>query len=181
MVKLWEKIVNCFSSYLDRLNVGLANQNYEMLYNACLVAKNNINNPFYIQYFYNNLKCPINIKLTVTNEMHRVISSTLSQSPTVLNSFNWNEEDITSLKTYSITSDIIPGEYNFFYVAVPQELNVAIYDEMGNLLFNSLISGSYQFTLAGTTVTSKGKINAVYKKKNMFNSTNPITFNVKIF
>ena len=180
MIKLLEKFVNCYNSYLDKLTYGIIPKDYSLLYNSYLLLKTNINNPRYIQYYYNNLKCPIKIKLIVSDDMNRLISYALNPSGTLLNSFSWNEIDITSLRTYSVTNESLSG-YNYIYISVPQDLNCAIYDALNNLLFNSAIPGNYQFSLVGTTTTSKEKVNVVYKKKNVYNTFNPVTFYVKLF
>ena len=180
MLKLLEKFVNCYDSYLSNLNYGIVPKNYNILYNSYLLLKTKINNPRYIQYYYNNLKCPIRIKLLASSDVNRMISYTLNSSGVLSPGFSWSEIDMTSSKTYNITTSSVLG-YNFFYVSIPQDLNCAIHDAMNNLLFNSLIPGNYQFILVGTTTTSKDKVNNVYRKKNVFNTFNPMPFTIKIF
>ena len=181
MDKLLEKAINCFSSYLTRLNCGMTQQNYELLYGAVLLLKNNINDTKYIQYFYNNLICSSAIKLTITDAMNRVIGFELSTSEVILPEFVWSETNTPTLGTYTIITDSVPG-YNFLYFSIPPGVNVIIYDALGNVLFNSSIpSGGYEFELVGTKETSKGQNNVVYKKKNVYNSTNPIPFTINLF
>lgn len=180
MLKLLEKFINCYNTYLDNLTWGIYNKNYDVLYQSCLLLRTQIDNPRYIQYYYNNLKCPVKIKLTVSDDMNRLISYSLNSSSSLLSTFTWDEIDISTLRTYPITTYSLSG-YNFLYISVPQDLNCVIYDELNNLLFNSAIPGTYQFTLVGTVTTSREKVNAVYKKKNVFNTFNPVTFYVKLF
>lgn len=57
MDKLKEKIINCYKQYLTNLTYGITTQDYKLLYGAILLAKNNINDQKYIEYFINNLNC----------------------------------------------------------------------------------------------------------------------------
>ena len=178
--KLEEKVVNCFSSYIKKLNCGKTHIDYCTLYDAVLLLKNDITEQKYMQYYYNNLNCPINIKLIKTNEMDRVIGFALDSAPTVQPTFSWTETDSPTLKTYQITTNSVSG-YNFLYISTPPEVDVRINDALGNLLYDSSIAGDYEFELAGTVTTSKGQENLVYKKKNVYNSFNPVSFNVTLF
>ena len=57
MVNLLLKSYNCYISYLDNLNFGRTDQNYNLLYDSVILLKSNINNPKFIEYFINNLSC----------------------------------------------------------------------------------------------------------------------------
>lgn len=67
MRSLKEKIVNCYTQYLTKLNYGIINQDYKILYGAILLVKNNITTKKYVEFFSNNLICPINIRLSGSN------------------------------------------------------------------------------------------------------------------
>lgn len=180
MINLEEKVVNCFSSFIKALNCGKTDRDYCLLYDAILLLKNNITEDKYVQYFNNNLTCPIIIDLVKTDEMDRIIGFTLNSSDTVLETFTWTETESTNLKTYNITTNSVSG-YNFLYFSTPPGTNVRIYDALNNLLFDSSTPGNYEFELAGSVETSKGQTNVVYKKKNVYNSINPVTFTVSLF
>ena len=179
MHNLLEKFVNCFGHYIDKLSYGIEVKDYHLLYKTALLIKSNINNPKYNQYYYNNLKCPIKIKLTMPESKDRMISFAISELPSMNNSFIWTEIDTPSLKTYDITNPSQPG-YNFIYISIPTDLNFIIFDALSNVLFNSAIPGNYEFNFIGSITTSKGKINSVYRKKNMYNTHNPVTFQIKL-
>lgn len=180
MINLLEKFLNCYSTFIKRLNYGLTNQKYELLYNTFLLLRNNISEPVYVQYFYNNLQCSGNIRLSTPTVTNRVISWAYDADNFLDSNFVWAETSITNPKTYSITTTPRSG-YNFIFISVPQDLNVNIYDSINNLLFNSSIAGSYQFTFVGTITTSKGQLNNVYVKNNVYNTINPVTFYIKLY
>lgn len=179
MIRLEEKVVNCFSRYLTNLICGKTDQNYCLLYDSILLLRNNINEEKYIQYFYNNLNCSGNIKLEVIDEKNRILGSTLNVLETSDNSFIWDEIDTPNLKTYSITTDSLQG-YNFFYISIPPNTDARVYDSLNNLLLDTSIAGDYEFIYDSTVVTSKGQVNSVYRKKNMYNTINPVNFIVTL-
>ena len=88
MINLLEKVINCFSTYLTRLSYGVTEQDYELLYDAVLLLKNNLDEDRYIQYYYNNLQCPVAFKLVISEQALRMISHTLSTSEALLPSFS---------------------------------------------------------------------------------------------
>ena len=181
MVNLMGKVVNCYQTFLTYLTYGITNQNYELLYDANLLLRNEITDEKFRQYFYNNLKCSSNINLnesvTVNN---KVISWTLNDSDILTNLFNWSEVNVTAAQTYNINSGSTTGYY-YMYLSVPKDTRILIYDELGNLLFDASDSNTDEFEPCGMIQTSYGNINTVYKKKNMFNAKNPIVFTIKIY
>lgn len=177
--KLLEKAINCYINYLNYLTYGINNQNYNILYNAWILLKMGIDEKKLNDYFKSHLLCPTVLKLNITSEMNRLITWTLNSSETLLNDFIWNDITITTLKTYSLNTESTIG-YNYLYLSIPQDLNALIYDEMNNLLYDTS-SPNLNFDLVGTTTTSKEQTNLVYRKHNMFNTFNPITFNIKLY
>lgn len=180
MNSLLEKALNCYSTYLTRLSIGKTDQNYDLLYDAILLLKNNVSESKYTQYYENNLTCQTVTRLEEVPEGDKVIGFELSTSETILESFEWVETPATTLKTYTITTDSVLG-YNFLYFSIPSDANVIIYDALNTVIYNSEVSSPlYAFELVGTALTSNNQINKVYRKKNVYNSNNPITFNINL-
>ena len=48
-------------------------------------------------------------------------------------------------------------------------------------MFDSTVAGSYDFTYIGNLTMSNESINSIYRKNDVFNTYNPITYYVKIF
>jgi hypothetical protein len=63
MHNLIEQVVNCYIKYLNNLSYGITTQDYKLLYGAILALKNNIKDEKYLEYFKNNLCCPITLRL----------------------------------------------------------------------------------------------------------------------
>lgn len=71
--------------------------------------------------------------------------------------------------------------YNFLYITAPVNRGVKIYDEMSDLVFNSAGSGSYEFGSVGEIVTGNHRTNIVYRKNNVYNTYNSVTYYITIF
>lgn len=182
MASLSEKVANCYKYYLTRLSYGITNQDYCLLYWAILTLKNNITDNKYIQYFYNNLVCPTSggISFPQNDETFDVISWTLNPSDTLSPDFVYISTRASIAGTYIIRTTSTIG-YNFLYITVPVSRNVKIYDEMSDLIFDSSGTGSYEFEYVGEIITGNNRSNAVYRKSNVYNTYNPVTYYVKIF
>lgn len=59
MASLLNKSYNSYIYFLDNLNNGNTNYEYELLYQAILCLKNNITDKKYVEYFESNLLLPI--------------------------------------------------------------------------------------------------------------------------
>lgn len=57
MDNLIEKSYNCYIFFLNNLNFGKVNQNYDLLYNSILLIHSGITEQRYIEYFESNLNC----------------------------------------------------------------------------------------------------------------------------
>ena len=57
MNNLLQKTYNCYIFFLNNLNFGKVNQNYDLVYNATLLINSGITEPRYIEYFESNLNC----------------------------------------------------------------------------------------------------------------------------
>lgn len=167
--------------YLSNLNYGRTNQSYELLYDAILCLKEAIPELQYNQYFINNLFCPGKYKITITPAMQRIIAWTLSTEGTLAQSFIWNEISAPTLTTYTIPVGEKYG-FNFLYFSVPQGIHFTIYNALDMVLFDSALpySSSQLFHLVGVAPTSVGTINDVYIKNDVYNSTNAVTFKLKL-
>ena len=171
MFNLKEKVVNCYLQFLTQLNYGIV-RDYNLLYAAVLYLKNDIDESRYEQYLYNNLNCNKEITLTETSTTHMIIGNTLNSSSTLLETFEWNELSILNTGLYTITTTPKSG-FNYLYISVPTGLTPVIYDSMGDNITSS-------FNYVGEVITSLGKKNDVYKKDNVFNSSNSIQIKVSI-
>lgn len=181
MVNLLSKVVNCYQSYINYLNYGITNQNYEMLYNANLVLRNNITEEKFRQYFYNNLGCDSTITIQESSTVNnKRIYWTINSSPTLNENFTWNEIIVTENKTYNIITNSVVG-FNYIYIATPQEDNFILLDEMNNILYDSASSGHFEYESSGMIETSQGNINIAYKKKNIYNSNNQVQLTLKFY
>lgn len=181
MTNLEEKVVNCYKYYLTRLTYGITNQNYCMLYGAILAIKNNITDTKYTQYFYNNLNCPnMGVTFPTKSTSYDVFSWTLSPSSTVQSNFVWNNIRIGTGGTFTLRTPSTMG-YNFLYITAPVNRGIKIYDEMSDLVFNSTGSGSYEFAAVGEIVTGNHRTNIVYRKNNVYNTYNSVTYYITIF
>ena len=178
MLKLSEKVVNCYKNYLTKLNYGITEQDYSLLYGAVLMLKTGVTDKKYKEFFYNNLLCTSTIVLDPIED--RMITWTINSNANLVQSFVWTEFSSIYAKTYPIETNELAG-YNYFYVTVPEAFNVKIYDEMSNLVFDSAVAGNWQFTYKGTIKTSKGNTNKVYRKINVFNTIHPVKFYIKLY
>lgn len=179
---LLQKAYNCYLVFLDNLNYGKVNQNYCLVYDAILLIANNIEDKQYIQYFENNLECGSLYTLNITTDMNRKILWTLSSSSTPLDNFVWNEIAANKNATYQFTTNSLPG-FNYLYIATPQDKSVIIYNELNMPVFDSSAApnGNNQlFELVGTK-TVGNNTNNIYKKKNVYNTFNPVLFKVQIY
>lgn len=108
---------------------------------------------------------------------------TLDQAEVVDPSFNWinlevEHNTITSFSTY------IENTFQFLYISVPQNTIISIFNQIDMLLYDSTLPDSDEnqlFYLIGTMVTSRGTTNNVYRKKDQFNTNNPVVFKLKVF
>lgn len=181
MLNLLEKSYNCYITFLDNLNYGRISIKYDILQNSILCLKNNITEVRYVQYFENNLTCKKRYPLNITTEMERIIAWYLSPNPDT-STFIWNEKDAPSLTTYYIDVTAKSG-FNYLYFSVPQDVSFIIYNSLDIELFNSTLpdSASQLFMLTGTSTTSKGAINNVFRKKDVYATSSPITYKIKLF
>ena len=169
---LKEKAINCYISFLTKLNYGLINQDYSILYATVLCIKNNITDRKYQEYFYNNLNCNMGVKLVDSNLMRMIIGYTLNSSGTFSDSFVFNETQIPNKGTYDLETHSLYG-FNYLYISVPKGVDFSIYDALGNNITN-------EFIYVGEKVTSLLETNSIYRKDNVYNSINSINFNIKI-
>ena len=161
MIKLLEKAYNCYITYLDRLNFGRTNQDYGLLYNACLAIDNNISVEQYNQFFINNLLCPTKYILHM-DEISNIIAWDLSTKIDET-SFIWKETQAPSSGTYTITVGSESG-LHFVYFSIPQDVEFKIYNALDMVLHDSTLietAPGQLFKLAGTTMTSNGSTNNV--------------------
>lgn len=181
MVKLLEKVLNCYKAHLTNLTYGITNRNYSLLYGAVLLLKNNITEDRFVEYFYNNLTCTGNIVLPQTEEELDLISWTINSSDVVLENFVFTSFSAPTVGTYSITTNSVVG-YNFLYITAPENRGVKIYDSLTELVFDSSVpSENYEFSEVGEIIVSNNKTNKVYRKNNVYNSYNPVTYYIKIY
>lgn len=180
MVKLIQKVANCYQYYLNRLSYGITSQNYDLLYNAVLFLKSGLTDARFEEFFTNNLTCVGDIVLPQIDSITSMIAWALNSTGTVDPSTVFMSSEIPDFGTFSITTNSITG-YNYLYIAVPKNKNIQIYDQMTNLMFDSTVSGSYDFTYVENLTMSNQSIDAVYRKNDVFNTYNPITYYVKIF
>lgn len=175
---LKEKIVNCYKQYLTKLNCGIIGQNYCLLYKAILSVKNNISDKKYVEFFENNLNCPITIKLTAMDKIPNVISwveATVLSNDTV-----FTEISAPTAGNYTILTNKVPG-YNFLYITAPSDRNVRIYDDFNDIVFDSKAAGTYQFSYVGNLTTSNGSINKIYRKNNVYNSNVQVPYYINLY
>lgn len=183
MEELIEKAYNCYIAYLNRLNYGKVDQSYCLLYDAILAIANDITEEKYLEYFINNLTCPILYQIEEAENINRMISWTLSSEETPDATFSWTELAAQTDTTYYVITSELVG-FNFFYVSVPQSSNCIIYNELDMVLYNSTLSAadpSQAFSLAGTLTTSEGQANNILRKNDVYNTTHPVLFKVKLF
>lgn len=180
MRSLKEKIVNCYKQYLTRLTYGIVNQDYCLLYGAVLTVKNNITDNKFIQYFENNLICSKTISLADIDTLSNVISWTISSSSVIPNSANFTDIAAPTAGSYTLTTTRVIG-YNFLYISAPEHRNVKFYNELNALVFDSRDPGTYDFSYVGTIVTGDGSTNKVYKKDDVFNTFNPVTYYINLY
>ena len=178
MVSLYEKIISCYKKYLLNLTYGITDQDYCDLYGAVLLTKNDIEDKKYVECFKAKLMCKKTITLIPAE--NRVISWTLSSNPYVTSSFSWTEILAPQLKVYEIETPALVG-YNFIYITIPDGSKAKIYDELNNLLLDTGISGSWEFSNKGTITTSKQNTNIVFRKNNVFNTIHPVKFYIKLY
>lgn len=181
MVNLLEKSYNCYMNFLDGLNYGRNSLKYDILQNAILCLKNNITEIRYVQYFENNLTCKKRYPLNITTTMERIIAWYLSPNPDT-STFIWNEKEAPSLTTYYIDVAAKSG-FNYLYFSLPQDVSFIIYNSLDMVLYNSTLpdSAAQLFMLVGTSTTSKGAINSVFRKKDVYATSTPITYKIKLF
>ena len=67
------------------------------------------------------------------------------------------------------------------YISFPEKAKFTIYDELNNILYDSMITSVYEFETSGMIETSVGNVNMVYRKKNVFNTTRPVIFTIKFY
>jgi len=180
MNELLEKAYNCYLIYLDKLNYGNVNQEYCLVYDAILAISNNITDEKYRQYFVNNLLCPTKYPLTITSEMNKMIMWTLNSSSNILNNFNWNNISPTGKNLYEFTTNSVPG-FNFLYLSIPEDVSFIVMNELNMVIQNNLKSAgdvNQLFIFIGTS-TVNGKINNIWRKKDVFNSLNKVSFKIQ--
>lgn len=180
---LLEKAYNCYIAYLDNLNYGKVTQNYCLLYDAILMIANDITDQQYVEYFESNLDCNRRYVLNITDDMGRQILWTLNDSEVVLGNFNWTTIDAPINTTYQFTTNSLGG-FNYVYISVPQTVNMLIFNELNVQIQDSLAPGTNPnqlFTLVGTMTLENGNTNNVWKKKDVYNTINPVLFKVKIY
>jgi len=180
MVKLIQKVANCYQYYLNRLSYGITSQDYDLLYDAILFLKSGLIDAGFEEFFENNLNCVGDIVLPQTDTISNMIAWAFNSTGTVNPSTVFISSPIPDFGTFSITTNSVTG-YNYLYIAVPQNKNTQIYDEMTSLMFDSTVAGSYDFTYIGNLTMSNESINSIYRKNDVFNTYNPITYYVKIF
>lgn len=183
MNELLQKAYDCYLVYLDNLNYGNVTQNDCLLYDAILTIANNIQEERYIQYFVANLFCGDKYPLTITSDMDRLIAWTLNEEETVDNLFDWHELEAPTNTTYRVTTNSEIG-FRFFYLSIPQGVNVTIMNELDMVLYDSTLPANnvnQVFSLSGTMVMEGGQINNIYRKDDIYNATNSILFKVKIY
>lgn len=181
MIKLLEKAYNCYISFLTNLNYGRISVPYDILYDSILCLKNDITDTKYSQYFQSNLFCPIKFPIVITPTMERMIGWFLNPDPNA-STFIWNEKEAPSLTTYYIDVTAKSG-FNYLYFSIPQGVNFTIYNTLDIVLFDSQLpdSASQLFMLIGTTTTSKGATNNVFRKKDVYATSSPITYKIKLY
>lgn len=184
MNELLNRAYNCYLVYLDNLNYGKVDQNYCLLYDAVLTIANNIDEEKYMQYFVANLLCasPYN-NLEITDDMDRIMAWTLNSSETVTNEFDWHEISTPTNKTYPINTNTEVG-FRFFYLSVPQGTNFIVTNELNMQLYDSALPAdnpSQIFSLMGTVTMDNGQTNNVYRKDDVYNASNSVLFNVKLY
>lgn len=180
MLSLLEKVVNCYKYYLTRLTYGITNQDYNLLYGATLLLKNNITDTKYIEFFNNNLSCQGNIVLLEPEITTDLLAWTLNTSTVVQENFIFNSFPVPIIGTYSITTSSV-FEYNFLYLSVPSNKAIQIYDSLSDLVYDSEVAGAYEFSYVGDLLMSNNKENKVLRKNNVFNSHNLVTYYIKIY
>lgn len=183
MANFLEKIYNCYLHFLNDIGKGNVNIDYKNLYGSVILQKNNITNKRLVECMSSKLNCPIIYQISDVKMEDKILSWAMSSNTNILNSFVWNEVQIDSVGTYYITTNSQSG-FNFIYISIPQGSNFSIYNSLDIEIFNSTLpqSGINQlFSLSGTITTSKGGINNVYRKDDVFNTFNPVSFKIKIF
>ena len=181
MIKLLEKTYNCYIRFLDNLNYGRISYPYDILYDATLCLKNNITDAKYVQFFENNLVCPIRYPIVITSTMKRMIGWYLSPNGSNT-TFIWNEKEVPTNTTYYIDVTAKSG-FNYLYFSIPQNVRFTIYNTLDIQLYDSSLpdSASQLFMLTGTTTTSKGATNNVFRKKDVYATSTPTTYKIKIW
>ena len=117
------------------------------------------------------------------SEVQADVFWTLDQAEAIEVDFNWvnlqvNHNEITGFVTYT------ENTFQFLYVSVPQNSILTLYNELNYVLYDSTVEDSAPtqlFYLIGTMTTPYGVINDVYRKKDQFNTNNPILFKIKVF
>ena len=108
---------------------------------------------------------------------------TLDQAEDVQIDFNWVNLPVEHNKTSSFVT-YTENTFQFLYISVPQNSILSLYNELDHILYDSTIADSVPsqlFYLIGTMVTPFGITNSVYRKKDQFNTNNPVLFKIKIF
>lgn len=108
---------------------------------------------------------------------------TLNESLTVNASFNWRklkvEHDVvTNLVTY------IENKHQFLYLSLPQNTELAIFNEVDYMLYDSTIGNDtlpeQLFYKVGTIEIYGGITNDLYRKKDTYNTNNPVLFKLRM-
>lgn len=183
MNELLQKAYDCYLVYLDNLNYGNVTQNDCLLYDAILAIANDITEEQYLQYFVANLFCGGKYPLTITSDMDRLIAWTLNESETVQPDFDWHSLGAPTNTTYPIHTNTEVG-FRFFYLSVPQGVNILVTNELDMTLYDSALPVDAQnqlFSLVGTMTMENGQTNNVFRKDDVFNATNSVLFNVKLY
>lgn len=181
--KLLEKAYNCYMYFVTNVLYGRTNQDYDMLYGATLMLKNNITNQSLTECFENRLNCPTLYSLAGIDSAAKLITWTLNTALNVNDTFVWNEIPYSQEGVYTFNTTSTPG-FNFLYISIPQDTDMFIHNSMDIILLDTGRPSSDDdqlFHLVGTYTTSTGSINNVFRKNDVYNSNNPVFFKLKIY
>ena len=108
--------------------------------------------------------------------MDKVIAWTVNSSDNLNNTFAWEDVKISKRKDYYITNEIVDG-FNFLYICLPKNTKFTIYNSLNLVLFDSSLPENGQLF----TTIFKDNEYLILRKKDVYNTRNPVTFKITIY
>lgn len=100
---------------------------------------------------------------------------TLNSSEQVAGGEKWSNVDISNRSDYYITSPTVYG-FNFLFLMIPNNKSCQVYNMINLLLFDSRLPSNNQLFEKINEINGY----SVFKKKDVYNTYNPVTFKIKL-